>query len=75
MNKQQHIDLLNRQIKIGFELMQVAKMNYKAAARSVSEAQSALKELGGSQGRARKGKYELSEEEKIALKASLIKRK
>lgn len=71
MNKQQHISILNRQIKIGEEIMQVAIQNYEAAARSVSEAKSALGELGASPGRARRGKFQLSEETKLALRASI----
>lgn len=72
MNKQQQIAELNRQIKVGSELMQVAKQNHEVAARIVSEAQSALNELGGSKGQARKGsKHKLSEETKLKLKASL----
>lgn len=75
MNKQQHITILKRQVKLGEELMQVAKQNFKAAARSVSEARSALVELGASNGPARKGKrITLTEEEKMSLKSSMTKR-
>lgn len=73
MKKQQHIAILNRQVRIGEDMMQVAIQNYEAAALSVSEAKSALAELGAEPRRARKGKFELPQEKKIALKAGLTK--
>lgn len=73
MTKQQQIQFLSRQKKIGEELMQVAIQNYEAAARSVSEAVSALETLGASIGQPRKGRKELPEEVKLSLRAGLTK--
>lgn len=73
MNKKQHIELLNRLIKTGEDMKQVAVQNYNAAERSVCEAKAALRELGAPEGRTRKGKYELPDEIKMALKGGLTK--
>lgn len=73
MTKSKHIAFLKKQIKIGEDIMLVAKQNYESAARSVSEAKSALLELGGSTGQARKSKHELTEKEIIELRSKLIK--
>jgi len=73
MNKQQHIAMLKRQIKIGEDLMKVANQNYETAARSVSEAKAAMAELGASARQPRKGKKILSAETEIQLAARLTK--
>lgn len=73
--KQQHIALYKRQVKAGEEMMQVSQQNYETAARLVSEAKSALEELGAPKGQARKGKNQLPDALKLKLTAGLTKLK
>lgn len=73
MNKQQTIAHYKQIEQAAIRLEAVAEQELKAAARLKSEAQAALAELGGSTGRGRKVKYELTAEEEIDLISSLTK--
>jgi hypothetical protein len=73
MNKKLLIQFYKTQLQTSQELKAVAMQNHNLAARLESEASSALKMLGASLGRTRKGKNELSDEVKISLLGNLTK--
>jgi hypothetical protein len=72
MNRANQISFYKRQIESAKELKAVSMQNYNIAAQLESEAKSALDLLGANSERTRKGK-QLSQEEQIKLRASLIK--
>lgn len=72
MNKTDKILFYKKQLASSKEMKAVAMQNYNLAAQLESEAQSALELLGASPERTRKG-IGLSEDQKLKIKASLIK--
>lgn len=73
MNKKEKITSLKSIQRAAAELIEVSRQNLHTATRLKSEAESALKVLGAPPGQARKGKFELTEAQKIALRASITK--
>lgn len=74
MTHRQRIAEAKRQLNIAEENLRVAEQNKELATRNVSELKSLLEELGGLEGRARKGKKKLlSDEDLINIDASLTK--
>ncbi|OIQ22172.1 MAG: hypothetical protein BM557_02010 [Flavobacterium sp. MedPE-SWcel] len=67
MNKKEKIISLKGIEKAAQELIAVSEQNLSIATRLRSEAISALKVLGASDGQTRKGKEVLSEKEKLSL--------
>lgn len=72
MNKKEKIQFYKKQLSTAKILESVAEQQKQLAARLGSEAKSALDLLGASTERTRKG-YELSEEDKMALMANMLK--
>ena len=74
MNKKEKITSLKGIEKAAQELMAVSEQNLSIATRLRSEASSALKVLGAPPGQARKGKVELTNEEKVSLLGGLTQK-
>lgn len=73
MNKKEKTVSFKNILKAAREIKAVSEQNLNIAERLESEAISALKLLGATEGQARKSKYELSPEEKITLLGGLTK--
>ena len=73
MNKREKITSFKTILRSAEELKAVSEQNLNIATRLESEAKSALALLGATSGQTRKGKYELSREEKIFLLGELTK--
>ncbi|AWG26030.1 hypothetical protein [Flavobacterium kingsejongi] len=74
MNKTEQITFYKKQIKSAQTLIEVARQNMELAARFESEAKTALELLGARPERGRKV-YNLSEDKKLSLIASLTNKK
>lgn len=72
MNKTEQISFYKKQLESSQQMKAVSMQNYNIAAQLESEAKSALELLGAKPTHTRKGK-QLSQEEQIKLRASLIK--
>ena len=73
MNKQEKIQFYKKQIESAKLMKSSARMLEANATRLENEAKSALELLGNNPERTRKGRYELSDEMKFQLSASLTK--
>lgn len=71
MNKRDQIKNLKNNLRMAEANLLVARQNLEVATRLGSEAQAALERMGARPERARKG--ELSDQEKLALMASMLK--
>jgi len=73
MNKKEQIQFYRKQLESSKVMQEVSMQNYNIAAQLESEATSALKVLGASLERTRKGEHELAVDKKLSLLASLTK--
>lgn len=73
MNKKEKITSLKSIKRTAADLIEVSRQNLHTAMRLKSEAEVALEVLGAPKGQPQKGKFEFTEKEKLALKASLTK--
>lgn len=74
MTNRQRIAEVKRQLSIAEDNLRVAEQNKELATRNVSELKSLLDELGGSEGRARKGKKKvLTNQDILNIKSSITK--
>lgn len=73
MNKRERIQFYKRQLESSKQMQALAMQNYNLATQIESEATSALKMLGASLERTRKGEHKLSDDKATALLGSLTK--